>query len=127
MVSGTALLLAGRFFYNNEMTQQRVRKVFDQLVQYYRPTRAADTFGQVKETFAFYQKAFCAIERYVGGEDVRSERVENTGAFAFLGHYIPGIDTTYRILYEGDYYAIIDIEPIERKRWIRLRVDKIAE
>ena len=117
----------GRVFYNDEMTQQRVRKVFDQLVQYYRPTRAADTFGQVKETFAFYQKAFVAIERYAGGEDVRSERVEFAGTFAFIGHHIAGVDTTYRILYDGTYYAIIDIEPLERGRWMRIRVDKITE
>lgn len=103
------------------------KKAFDQYVEYYNPVRTADTYGQVKETYELYQKAFVSVERYQGGEQVVAERVQFSGIYAFLGHYITGVDVTFRIKYEDEYYAIVDIEPIDRKRWMRLRVEKIID
>lgn len=104
-----------------------IKKNFDTYIAYYRPTRAADTFGQVKENFALYQKAFVNVENYSGNEDVISERLVSATQKTIVGHYISTIDTTYRVLMDGVYYAIMDIETMERDRWMRVRLDKIND
>lgn len=102
-------------------------KNFDTYVAYYAPTRVKDSFGQVRETWALYQKAFVNLETYTGDEDIQSERLVATNITHLIGHYIPTVDTTYRILMDGVYYSILDIEPLERKRWMRVRIEKINE
>ena len=102
-------------------------KPFDKYIVYYSPTRTKDSFGQKVETFAIYQKAFVAVDTYSGSEDVQAERKSWSGSISFTGHYISTIDTTYRILYEENYYAITDIEYLDRNRWMRITANKIIE
>ena len=101
-------------------------KVFDQYIVYYSPTRTKDSFGQKVETWAVYQKAFVSVD-YSGSEEIQSERVAWNSNLTITGHYIPVVDTTYRILWEGNYYSITDIEPLNRKRWMRINASKIID
>lgn len=118
-----ALSQSGAGFLEKDMK----KKVFDTLISYYQPTRTADSFGQKKEVFTEFQKAFVSLENRSGDEDIRAERVEWTGVITLLGHYVTGVDTTFRVLYDGDYYNIVDVEPVDRKRWMKVRIEKITE
>lgn len=102
-------------------------KAFTEFVTYYKPTRTKDTYGQVTEAFSEYQKAFMSVERYQGNEDQRGDQIMWSQFWVFTGHYIPEIDTTYRILYDGNYYAILDIEYHGNRRFQTIKADKIVE
>lgn len=102
-------------------------KAFLEFVHYCKPTRTKDSFGQVVETYAEFQKAFVSVERYQGNEDQRGEQIFWSQFWQFTGHYIPDIDTTYRILYDGNYYAILDLEYYGNRKFMRIKADKIIE
>lgn len=103
------------------------KKAFDIYIEYWTPTRAADTFGQVKETFALHQKAFVAIEKYTGGDSVTGDKWQFTGNYEMTGHYVSTIDTTARVKMDGEFYNVVDIEPVGRKRWMKIRIQKTVD
>jgi hypothetical protein len=102
------------------------QKVFDTYAEYHKPTRVKDSHGHVKETYALHQKAMVCIERYAGGESAGADRIAWDGTFTILGHYISTVDITFRVKIDSDYWAIVDIEPLNRRRWMRLRVNKVV-
>ena len=103
------------------------KQAFNEFVTYYKPTRVKDSFGQVTESWAVHQKAFMAVERYNGNEDQRGEQITWSQFFIFSGHYITCIDTTYRLLYDGNYYVILDLEYYGNRKFMRIKADKIIE
>jgi head-tail adaptor len=104
-----------------------LKKNFDTYVAYYKPARVADSYGQVRETWSLHQKSMVHLETYSGDEDIQSERLVSTNITHLVGHFLTGVDTTYRILMDSVWYEILDIEPLERKRWMRLRIEKIND
>lgn len=103
------------------------KKAFDTLITYLRPVRSKDSYGQTVETFAAYQKAFVKIDSVSGDEASQSERMQNIGNISFTGHFISGVDTTWRVTGEDAIFNITNIEPIDRRRWMRVDITKINE
>jgi len=103
------------------------KKAFTEFITYYQPVRTKDTYGQMVETFTEFQKAFVSVEKYTGNEDNRGEQITWSQFWLFTGHYIKDIDTTYRILYDGNYYVILDIEYHGNRKFQAIKADKIIE
>ena len=102
-------------------------KAFLEFVHYCKPTRTKDSFGQVVETFTPFQKAFVSFEKYVGNEEARGEQIAWSQYYLIMGHYIAGIDTTYRILHDGVYYAILDVDVFGGRKFMMIKADKVIE
>ena len=103
------------------------KQAFNEFITYYQPTRTKDSLGQMVETFTPFQKAFVSFEKYVGNEEARGEQIAWSQYYLIMGHYIAGIDTTFRILYDGVYYAILDVDVFGGRKFMMIKADKVIE
>ena len=102
---------------------------FDTPATFRQPTRAktATSMGQVVETFADFQDVWVQMTRVGGGETVARMQVDDAEFYEIKGHYIDGVDSTFRVEIDGQEYHILDVFPLDRKKWMLCKVTKVLE
>lgn len=58
-------------------------------------------------------------------EGLTEQVIMSRSVVYFLIRYIPNIDTEFRVLYQGQNLHIEAIEEVERKKYLKLRCEKI--
>lgn len=102
---------------------------FDTPATFRQPTRSktATSLGQVVETFADYQDVWVQMTRIGGGETVARMQVDDAEFYEITGHYIVGVDSTFRVKIDGLEYQILDVFALDRKKWMVCKITKVLE
>lgn len=102
---------------------------FDTPVTYRKPTRAKATgsLGQVKETWEDFINAWVQMTRLGGEETITRLQVDSAEFYEITGHFIPGVDTTYRIKVGSQEYHILRVDLLDRNKWMKLKVSIVID
>jgi len=73
-----------------------------------KPTREKSESGQYVETYSDYKKILAKIERNSSGEDEDGKRLDLSEVLTFTCFNYSGVDATYRVLYEGVEYGLLE-------------------
>lgn len=102
--------------------------LFDTPVTYLQPTRTKNTFSQVEESFNPYgSPALCQVSRAGGEETTSAIKQDSPEFYEITGHYIPGINTTFRLEIDGEKYHILRRDIVGRRQYMKLKISKITE
>jgi len=102
-------------------------KDFNELIMFRQPARVKSDKGQVKETWSDYRKALVKIVESGNDEKEEGERMNLPGVLTISGHYDSGVKNTFRIIWNTVEYNIISIAPIQNRRFMILRADRVFD
>lgn len=91
-------------------------------------TVVSDTdFNSQKETWTPYRTVFAAIKYKSGTKQMTDSELFNSQAIEVNIRYIPGIDETWRIEFNGHKYKILFINETVFRAVLTLSVEKLQE
>ena len=102
-------------------------KDFNELIMFRQPSRGKSSKGQVKETWTDYRKALVEIIESGNDEQEEGNRMNLPGVLTISGHYDSGVNTTFRVLRNTVEYAITSITPLQNRRFMIVRAEKVFE
>lgn len=102
-------------------------KDFNELIMFRHPDRVKSGKGQVKETFTDYRKALVKIVELGNDEQKEGERMNLPGVLTVSGHYDSGVNSTFRILWNSVEYNITSITPVQNRRYMVIRAEKVFD
>lgn len=102
-------------------------KDFNELIMFRQPSRDKSTKGQVKETWTDYRKALVKVIESGNDEQKEGDRMNLPGVLTISCHYDSGVDTTFRVLWNTVEYAITSITPVQNRRFMVIRAEKVFE
>lgn len=70
---------------------------------------------------SLYAAVPCWVRYLGGGESVNSDKKESVSRVTFQIAYLPDVDTTMMVVYDGSNYNIEEIVPIGRNRELQLQ------
>jgi SPP1 family predicted phage head-tail adaptor len=84
------------------------------------PTETADAFGGKAITWSTLATCWSEADPTIGQEGTEAEKITATGFMDFKIRYRTGIDQKSRITYNSEYYDIIEIKEVGRRRFLVL-------
>lgn len=102
-------------------------KDFNELIMFRQPDRVKSGKGQVKETFTDYRKALVKIVESGNDEQKEGERMNLPGVLTISGHYDSGVNSTFRVLLNTVEYNITSITPVQNRRYMVIRAEKVFD
>jgi SPP1 family predicted phage head-tail adaptor len=78
-------------------------------------TLGTNAIGEYNSTWATYHTTFANVIKGTGGENIEADQVTATNKVKFKIRYFAGINETMRILYNGFYYDITEIQELDRE------------
>lgn len=100
---------------------------FNELIMFRQPDRVKSGKGQVKETFTDYRKALVKIVESGNDEQKEGDRMNLPGVLTVSGHYDSGVNSTFRVLWNSVEYNITSITPVQNRRYMVIRAEKVFE
>jgi len=100
---------------------------FNELIMFRQPVRTKSAKGQVKETWTDYRKALVKIVESGNDEQKEGDRMNLPGVLTISGHYDSGVTSTFRILWNSIEYNITSITPVQNRRFMVIRAEKVFE
>jgi len=79
------------------------------------PTNASNNYGEYVTTWSTFHTCFAAISRFGGTEKLRSGKIEAVNKVRFKIRFFAGIEEDMRVLYNGNYYQIKEIQELDRE------------
>ncbi len=79
------------------------------------PTEAVNALGEYYSTWATYHTCFANVTRFGGIEKLEAGKVTATNRIRFKIRFFDGITEKMRILYDGSYYDITEIQELNRE------------
>lgn len=80
-----------------------------------RSTSSENAIGESVYTWATFHTAFAAMQRVGGTEVEEADKTTATRKVKFKIRYFAGLDETMRVLYDGSYYDITEIQDLGRE------------
>jgi hypothetical protein len=100
---------------------------FNELITWRQPDRDKSSKGQVKETWTDYRKALVKIFESGNEEQKEGQRMNAPGVLNISGHYDSGVDLTFRVIWNNVEYAVTSITPVQNRRYMIVKAEKIFE
>lgn len=94
------------------------------IIRFEKKTISQDSYGNVKEKWEFLKDKFASILKNSSRNNYESEGRQVTYTTTFYIRYDSDIDYNCRILYNGSYYIIMNIEEDGRKEALRLVTER---
>jgi len=83
------------------------------------PTESTNTSGEWIQTWSTYHTAFANVQKAGGTENLQADKTTATNKVRFKVRFFAGITEDMRIVYNGAYYDITEIQELEREGlWI---------
>lgn len=87
------------------------------------PILATDSYGQKIKTFALFATTRANVKLGSEKEDFNSEQFTSVNETIFKIRYRPGVNTSMRIVYNGNNYDILGIKELGRLDALEIRTD----
>jgi head-tail adaptor len=100
---------------------------FNELIIFRQPDRIKSGKGQVKETWTNYRKALVKIIESGNDERKEGDRINLPGVLTVSGHYDSGVNSTFRIIWNTVEFNITSITPVQNRRYMVIRAEKVFE
>jgi SPP1 family predicted phage head-tail adaptor len=78
-------------------------------------TFATNSIGEYISTWAVFHTTFASVAKVSGSEKIEADQVTATNKVRFKIRFFNGIDETMRVLYNGNYYDIVEIQELDRE------------
>lgn len=78
-------------------------------------TVAKNEQGESVATWATYHTCFAMVQKAGGNEKIESGRITATNRKKFKIRFYDGIDEGMRIVYNSNYYDIVEIQELDRE------------
>lgn len=88
----------------------------DRRIEIQSATDTRDSFGAGVPSFSTIHTVWAQYESRGGAEVTEGEKVTATGLVTFTIRYVSGLNEKMRILFNGEYYDITNIQEPDRKR-----------
>lgn len=83
-------------------------------------TQAQNSYGEPVATWSTYHTAFAQVQKAGGKEGEEASRITATNMVRFKIRFFAGITEDMRVLYNGNYYDIIEIQELDREGlWLK--------
>ena len=79
------------------------------------PTESTNTSGEWIQTWSTYHTAFANVQKAGGTETLQADKTTATNKVRFKVRFFAGITEDMRIVYNGAYYDITEIQELERE------------
>jgi len=76
---------------------------------------ATNAIGEYTTTWDTFHNAFANVQRVSGTETVDADQVTATNKVKFKIRYFAGINESMRIVYNSNYYDILEIQELDRE------------
>ena len=89
-------------------------------------TTTADAYGGLTKTWATYSTAWARIEyaATTSGEDYQQHVNLSILRIGFTCRWRSGVTVKDRVLYNGEYYDIVKIEVLGRRKFLKITADR---
>lgn len=78
-------------------------------------TDTQNALGEWSSSWATYHTCFAAVSRFGGAEKLEGGKTTATNKIRFKIRFFAGISEEMRVLYNGRYYDIIEIQELHRE------------
>lgn len=83
-------------------------------------SQAMNSYGESVSTWSTYHTAFAHVQKVSGKEAEEASRITATNYVKFKIRFFAGITEDMRILYNSNYYDIVEIQELDREGlWIK--------
>jgi SPP1 family predicted phage head-tail adaptor len=87
----------------------------DRKIEIYTGTETKNSQGESVDTWAVFHSAFAKVQKKSGGEQVEGQKETATNKVNFNIRFFDGINETMRVLYDSNYYDILEIQELGRE------------
>ncbi len=92
----------------------------DRHIEVYRRDSIRNEYNEKVETLVFHASLYANVNYRGGREGFYARQVVATGDVTFTVRYLPGLNETMVIKFDGKMHEITYIEPIGRRHWLAL-------
>ena len=83
-------------------------------------SNAQNSFGEPVKTWSTYHTCFANVTKFGGTEKLEADKTTATIQVKFKIRYFEGINESMRIVYNGAYYDIIEVQELYREGlWLK--------
>jgi len=83
------------------------------------PSQSANTSGEWTQTWSTYHTTFANVQKAGGTETLQADKTTATNKVKFKIRFFAGINEDMRIVYDGAYFDITEIQELDREGlWI---------
>ena len=78
-------------------------------------TFSNNSIGEYVAAWSVFHTAFASVAKVSGSERVEADQITATNKVRFKIRFFDGINESMRVLYNGAYYDIIEIQELDRE------------
>ena len=78
-------------------------------------TFSNNSIGEYVSSWSVFHTAFASVAKVSGSERVEADQITATNKVRFKVRFFDGINEAMRVLYNGAYYDIIEIQELDRE------------
>ena len=78
-------------------------------------TFSNNSIGEYTSAWSVFHSAFASVAKVSGSESVEADQITATNKVRFKIRFFDGINESMRVLYNGSYYDIIEIQELDRE------------
>lgn len=95
------------------------------VVESYTETRS--TYGDVSKTWSTHQTLWANYVQKTGKEVDADKNINHTIKAHFITRYVSTITPQMRIIYEGDWFNILEVKELGRKEGLKIEVELLNQ
>jgi len=78
-------------------------------------TFSTNSIGEYTSSWSTFHTAFASIKKVSGSEKIEADQITATNKVRFKIRFFDGITEAMRVVYNGAYYDIIEIQELDRE------------
>ena len=88
-------------------------------------TFSNNSIGEYTSSWSTFHTAFSSVTKVSGSESVQADQITATNKVRFKIRFFDGINEAMRVLYNGNYYDIVEVQELDREGLFLTAIKKL--